>query len=80
MMPIYEWSCEKCEQLTIVERKLAEYEIGPENCVHCKHSKLNRRPAYFNDRTKGFILEGSGWFRHGYQNWDKEKEKKKQGK
>ena len=60
----YDWKCTKCSQELIVERKMADSSVPPTaeeaGQSDCEHSWTRLL------RTGGFVLQGSGWFKDGY--------------
>lgn len=61
-MPQYEWTCDKCEHITAVVRKMSDIEVPPESCEKCGDTLLHRTIS----KAPQFILEGSGWHRNEY--------------
>ncbi len=71
-MPVYTWICNKCEAETNAERRMADIDKLPDSgCEKCQATDMRRKPAYFNPLTKGFLLNGGGWERDGYQPYKK---------
>lgn len=65
-MPTYIWFCDSCKTDTEVERKMADYEVPPDDgCAQCKSKDLKSviRPK---KGVKGFILNGYGWHDQEY--------------
>lgn len=62
-MPKYEYVCNKCENVTLVERKISEYNVPPEEgCSECGSKDIYRSVS----RGTTFNLKGGGWFSDGY--------------
>jgi putative FmdB family regulatory protein len=58
-MPLYEYACEKCGELTEVMQKVSD--PAPAKCPHCGSKKLSKVMS----RTS-FQLKGGGWYAEGY--------------
>ncbi len=69
-MPTYCWRCSSCDELTDIERKVADIESPPETCAHCAEPHFDRRevvPTIYKNGIKQFILLGDhGWSRCEY--------------
>jgi NAD-dependent SIR2 family protein deacetylase len=37
---IYTWKCKKCQLITETDRKVAQYNVPPDECQHCKAKEL----------------------------------------
>lgn len=59
-MAVYIWECQSCKEDTEVERKMADYDVPPDEPCKCgaQNFKQVTRPK---KNVKGFILEGGGW-------------------
>jgi putative FmdB family regulatory protein len=60
-MPIYDWECGKCGGVSLIFRRMADFQVPPATCDHCHTtsedlSKVITRP----DNVKGFILKEGG--------------------
>lgn len=66
---VYVWRCNDCGHEQEVERPIAQSDAPPLRCDCCQQA--DQEDADLNwtkliQRT-GFILQGKGWFRDGYQ-------------
>jgi putative FmdB family regulatory protein len=60
-VPIYEWKCDDCKEVTEVDKKISEYN-DPVDCGSCGSANTKRQiPS-----GTTFNLEGGGWFKDGY--------------
>ena len=63
---VYTWRCEQCGADTEVSRAIKDIDKGPDDgCGGCGHPRLVR-VIVRNPDTKGFILNGAGWYHDGY--------------
>jgi putative FmdB family regulatory protein len=58
-MPIYEFQCEKCEEVFALTMKMSD--PHPESCPKCSQTPVRKLLS----RTS-FLLKGSGWYSDGY--------------
>jgi putative FmdB family regulatory protein len=65
-MPIYEYECQKCHELTEVMQKMSD--PPPAKCPKCGAKKLQRVMS-----QTSFQLKGEGWYITDYSRKDKEK-------
>lgn len=63
-MPLYEYKCEKCEELFEYMEKLAD---KPKSICEDCGGEIKRTMS-----TGGFVLKGGGWYRDGYTKPPKE--------
>lgn len=59
-MPIYEFYCEKCEQIIEIMQKVND--LAPEECEHC-HARHTLKKAV---SSTSFHLKGGGWYKDAY--------------
>lgn len=64
-MPIYEYECAKCHEITEVMQKMSD--PGPAKCPVCGGTKLQRVMS-----QTSFQLKGEGWYITDYSRKDKE--------
>lgn len=69
-MPFYDYCCQKCEnQITVLQRR---NDLPPANCAACGAVDSMQRQI----GLCGFSLNGSGWYKDGYESKaDTKKEK-----
>lgn len=71
-MPIHEYQCEKCGEIT--EKLVLKKSDEPKDCPKC-HGKVHQIMS-----NTSFILKGSGWYATDYANKGKPKPKKGKNK
>jgi putative FmdB family regulatory protein len=50
-MPIYEFLCEKCQEVFSLQMHLADYEKGKFKCPKCKGQKVKKQLSTFQTKT-----------------------------
>ena len=58
-MPIYEYKCESCGQVSELIMKFSDPQ--PEKCAHCGSGPLTKLMS-----ATSFHLKGGGWYSDGY--------------
>ena len=61
MMPIYEFKCQSCEEITEKWQKISD--PYPSVCPACGTGKLEKMIS-----TTGFTLKGEGWYVTDFKN------------
>ena len=54
-MPIYEFQCKKCSEVSDFNLKMSD--PNPENCPHCGGDELQKLIS-----SSSFALKGGGWY------------------
>lgn len=64
---IYTWRCEKCKEITEVDRRMSDSGVPPDKCSHCKETKdlkkviLSPPPVPFEHlRNSGVFMDSNG--------------------
>jgi putative FmdB family regulatory protein len=65
-MPIYEYECQKCHELTEIMQKMSD--PPPAKCPSCGGKKMQRVMS-----QTSFQLKGEGWYITDYSRKDNEK-------
>ena len=58
-MPIYEFKCDKCEEVTEMTMKFSD--PNPETCPNCSEGSLKKLIS-----SSSFQLKGGGWYSDSY--------------
>lgn len=67
-MPLYEYTCKECGEVTTELKKVDERDTMPE-CKVCKCSVNMHRGIH----TTGLWMKGKGWYHGGFHNNAKKK-------
>lgn len=56
----YDWKCQSCADVIIIERPMAQSDVGPDDPCQCGAHEYKKMIA-IDVKSKNFILEGRGW-------------------
>jgi putative FmdB family regulatory protein len=67
-MPIYEYSCENCQEEFEVIQRISDKPLS--TCPSCRSQQIKKKTS-----ISAFHLKGGGWYKDGYGDTKQEKEK-----
>jgi putative FmdB family regulatory protein len=61
----YDWQCNDCNEVTVIERKISQSHVPPDACSKCGAKVLTK----IITTTGGFTLKGDGWHKVEYDRY-----------